>query len=100
MTELKLTHLHAPDQNWAIRICRRVATDDGVFFVPVTHSVVKECEECGAEVWYNTAQQIPPLPDGEGPLTGECVLCLICAALHIAADEEEPTFLGPKPPGF
>lgn len=100
MTELRLTHLHNRDENWAIRICRKVATDDGMFFVPVTHSVIKVCEECGDDVWYNTAQKIPAPPEGLPPITGECVLCMGCAALHIAADDEGVTFLGPKPTGF
>jgi hypothetical protein len=82
--ELRLTFLHDPDKDFAVRICMPVRRGTLV----VTGSVQKPCEECEQMVWYNTEQVLPE----EALLLPEVVLCMRCATLHMEMDDEPPTF--------
>jgi hypothetical protein len=87
--ELKLAHIHDEDQNWLIRMCMKVS--EGPAYVE--SSIVRQCEECGVDIWYDTAQ-VPPIVPGM-QMDGEVVLCAPCTFLHQAMDEQPPNWILP-----
>lgn len=88
---IKLTKLHDPDQYWIVRICVTVAE----CAEPLSSSVVRECDECGVPVWYDTAQVVPwPLSDEGKEPDGEVLLCLACTMIHMMVSKEPPKWIG------
>lgn len=94
---VRLTEIHDPDKNFLIRVCMLV--EDASPGSVVAGSVVKQCQECHANVWYATQQVIPEVPDGV-VVDGEIVLCMPCTLLHQIIQAEPPKWLGPLPGGF
>jgi hypothetical protein len=88
---LRLMKLHEEGREFLIRCCMFVGDGD---FVTVG-SVVRQCEECGRDVWYATNQVAPIVPGKV--FEGEVLLCLPCVLLHQAFDNEDPQWIGPTP---
>jgi hypothetical protein len=89
--DVKLKYLHDPDKNYMVRVCMLVK--DALFHSP--NSTIMQCEECGQDVWYDTAQVIPPHPEGI-QIDGEVKLCLVCTSIHGMLDDEPMKWIGPE----
>lgn len=88
---IRLTHIHDPEKNYLIRMCMSVE-DLAKPYVP---STVKQCAECGCDVWYSEVQVVP-VPEGV-VIDGEVVLCTGCTLLHQAYQEGPINWAGPAP---
>jgi Zn-finger protein len=86
--------IHNPDENWLVRGCIRVSEA----VVHVSGSSIRQCEECGMDIWYHDAQ---PVPEVEGIVfDGQVMLCMQCMVLHQESQTEPPIWIGPKPDDF
>ena len=95
MADYRLQEIHDPDKNYRIRGCMLVAQVP----TPVPGSIKVECAECDRPIWMNPNQKIPDMPEGTAN-DGDINLCIDCLRFHIAIDQGEPQWIGPKPPGF
>lgn len=81
--DVRLTFLHDDGKDYMIRVC--MGLDEALITVP--GSVVRQCEECDKDVWYDTRQTAPVPPEGV-TIEREVVLCLNCTAIHAVLDKE------------
>lgn len=94
--EVRLTQIHDPEKNFLIRVC--MLTTDTAPGSVTPDSVVRQCAECDAKVWFATKQAIPVV---EGTrIDGEILLCLPCTLLHQMIEDHPPKWIGPRPDGF
>jgi len=56
--------------------------------------VIRECEECDTQVWYDTNQKLPSPPDVV--LEREVVLCITCTAIHGMLGNEPMKWADPE----
>lgn len=89
--DVRLTFLHDPDKDYMIRVCMTV--EQALLHTP--HSVMKQCEECDVDVWYDTHQVAPPTPPGF-TIEREVILCLNCTAIHAMLDDEPMKWTPPE----
>lgn len=90
--ELKLKYLHEDGgEDYLVRLCMLVT--DALADTVVEDSIVRQCEECGIDVWYHSKQK-PPVVLGKTFL-GEVVLCPPCCVMHASLDTEPVKLIGP-----
>lgn len=87
--ELKLKHIHDEGRDFIIRVCMNVEDADRL----VPGSIVRQCEECGRDVWFDANQERPIVPGVT--FEAEVVLCLHCTALHQLYDSNPVLWVGP-----
>jgi hypothetical protein len=88
--QLRLTKLHEEGRDFLVRVCMYVEDASWV----VEGSVVRQCEECGRDVWYHEPQAIPVVLGTT--IEAEVILCLPCMVLHQALDAEPPKWILPN----
>lgn len=85
-----------PDEDDVVRVCMKVSEIDN----PVAGSVIRQCRDCGEDVWFAENQQFAPGQEyGETP---DVILCGPCAIVFIAVEgallmnlSEEPIHVKP-----
>jgi hypothetical protein len=89
---MRLTKLHDPSKTYLVRVC--MTLEDAIWVS--RYSVVRNCMECDAPIWYDTAQSMPAPPEGMNVEPEEILLCLTCTALHGSLDKEPMIWLDPE----
>jgi hypothetical protein len=83
--DVKLKHLHEEGgDDYIIRVCMSVA--DALADTVVDDSIIRQCDECGVDVWFHTKQQVPVVLGKV--FAGEVLLCMSCTVMHAALDNE------------
>lgn len=83
------------DKNYRIRLCMLVTEADPNWVVP--GSKINPCDSCGALIWVNEGQKIPPLPEGM-ELHGDVAVCKNCAHSINERSASGVEWAGPPPP--
>jgi hypothetical protein len=81
------------DENYRIRLCMLVSETG--FASP--GSKINPCDGCGALIWVDESQEIPPLPEGM-KLSGDVSVCRHCSAdIFKKVEVETPDFIDDQP---